>query len=257
MNRYDSPLGWLSISTTILTSVALLLTAMYWPALCLLAILLLDLCVVMRESNLRRTEIFRKTRHALGELRLAELHLSEKWQVSNYPHLSNPMSPCVSLQWTYRDGHIVNLPWALLVRGDCIVLRPGHISPGPCYDLQSKRHFSASEIYGASAAQLGDPPVKPVARAPIPDLVCCLESTPYLDNLRICLRNSLNRPPTIYNQQRYLVSVTSFSFISLNNNRFLLAAGDQVYSAMGLLHCLDHYAFRGPAAPARLRIGYI
>lgn len=215
MNRYDSPLGWFSISTTILTSGALLFTGLYWSGLCLLAILLLDLYVVMRESNLRRTEIFRKTRHALGELRLAEQHLSEKWQVSNYPHLSNPMSPCVSLQWTYRDGHIVNLPWALLVRGDCIVLRPGHISPGPCYDLQTKRRFSVSEIYGASTAQLGDPPVKPVARAPIPDLVCCLESTPYLDNLRLCLRNSLNRPPTIYNQQRYLVSVTSLVFVFL------------------------------------------
>ncbi|XP_062120729.1 transmembrane protein 94 isoform X2 [Drosophila sulfurigaster albostrigata] len=205
VNQYNSPLGWLSIGATLVTSGALLITGMCWPAICLLAILLLDLCVVIRESNLRRTEIFRKTRHALNELRLAEQHLSDKWQATNYPHLSNPMSPCVSLQWTYRDGHIVNLPWALLVRGDCIVLRPGHISPGPCHELKSQRHFSASEIYGGTAAQLGDPPVKPIARAPIPDLVCCLETTPYLDNLRLCLRNSLNRPPTIYNQQRYLL----------------------------------------------------
>ncbi|KAL7741242.1 hypothetical protein ACLKA6_015128 [Drosophila palustris] len=205
MNQYDSPLGWLSIGTTLVTSGALLITGMCWPAICLLAILLLDLCVVIRESNLRRTEIYRKTRHALSELRLAEQHLSDNWHVSNYPHLSNPMSPCVSLQWTYRDGHIVNLPWALLVRGDCIVLRPGHVSPGPCHELQSRRHFSTGEIYGASSAQLGEPPVKPTARAPIPDLVCCLESTPYLDNLRLCLQNSLNRPPTIYNQQRYLL----------------------------------------------------
>ncbi|XP_030557326.1 transmembrane protein 94-like isoform X2 [Drosophila novamexicana] len=215
--RYDSPLGWLSIGTTVLTSGALLITGMYWPAICLLVILLLDLYVVIRESNLRRTEIFRKTRHALGELRLAEQHLSENWHATNYPHLSNPMSPCVSLQWTYRDGHIVNLPWALLVRGDCIVLRPGHISPGPCHELQSKRFFNASEIYGVSAAQLGDPPVKPMARAPLPDLVCCLERTPYLDNLRLCLKNSLKRPPTIYNQQRYLLVtkyIQQWGFIS-------------------------------------------
>ncbi|XP_034473456.1 transmembrane protein 94 isoform X4 [Drosophila innubila] len=205
MNQYDSPLGWLSIGTTLVTSGSLLITGMCWPAICLLAILLLDLGVVIRESNLRRTEIYRKTRHALCELRLAEQHLSDNWHVSNYPHLSNPMSPCVSLQWTYRDGHIVNLPWALLVRGDCIVLRPGHMSPGPCNELQSRRHFSTGEIYGASATQLGDPPVKPTARAPIPNLVCCLESTPYLDSLRLCLKNSLNRPPTIYNQQRYLL----------------------------------------------------
>ncbi|XP_032591882.1 transmembrane protein 94 [Drosophila grimshawi] len=217
MNRYDSPLGWVSICTTLLTSGALLTTGMYWPAICLLVILILDLCVVIRESNLRRTEIYRKTRHALTEIRLAEQHLSDNWHASNYPHLSNPMSPCVSLQWTYRDGHIVNLPWALLVRGDCIVLRPGHISPGPCHELQSKRFFNASEIYGASAAQLGDPPVKPMARAPLPDLVCCLDRTPYLDNLRICLKNSLKRPPTIYNQQRYLLVtkyIQQWGFIS-------------------------------------------
>ncbi|KRG03523.1 transmembrane protein 94 isoform X2 [Drosophila mojavensis] len=217
MKRYDSPLGWLSIGTTLVTSGALLITGMFWPAICLLIILLVDLYVVIRESNLRRTEIFRKTRHALSELRLAEQHLSDNWHESNYPHLNNPMSPCVSLQWTYRDGHIVNLPWALLVRGDYIVLRPGHISPGPCHELQTKRFFNTSEIYGISAAQLGDPPVKPTARAPLPDLVCCLERTPYLENLRLCLKNSLKRPPTIYNQQRYLLVtkyIQQWGFIS-------------------------------------------
>lgn len=176
---------------------------MIWSPLCLLAILVLDLFVVVREHNLRRTEVFRKTRHALAEIRLAEQHFSDDWKPTNYPHLSNPMSPCVSLQWTYRDGVVVNLPWALLVKGDFIVLRPGHISPGPCHELETSRFFQNNEIYGA--APQGDPPVKPVARPPLPDLVCCLESTPYLDNLVVCLKNSLKRPPTIYNQQRYLV----------------------------------------------------
>ncbi|XP_017026173.1 transmembrane protein 94 isoform X1 [Drosophila kikkawai] len=215
VKRYDSPLGWLSIGTSLLASGALLITGMLWPALCLLAILSLDLFVVVRENNLRRTEIFRKTRHALAELRLAEEHFSDDWQPSNYPHLSNPMSPCVSLQWTYRDGIIVNLPWALLVRGDYIVLRPGHISPGPCYELETNKFFAANEIYGATPH--GDPPVKPVARPPLADLVCCLESTPYLDNLSVCLKNSLKRPPTIYNQQRYLLVtkyIQQWGFIS-------------------------------------------
>uniref|UniRef100_A0A6P4FP96 Transmembrane protein 94 isoform X1 n=1 Tax=Drosophila rhopaloa TaxID=1041015 RepID=A0A6P4FP96_DRORH len=215
VKRYDSPLGWLSIGTSLLASGALLITGMLWPALCLLAILSLDLFVVVRENNLRRTEIFRKTRHALGELQLAEQHFSDDWQPTNYPHLSNPMSPCVSLQWTYRDGKIVNMPWALLVRGDYIVLRPGHISPGPCHELETNKFFTANEIYGA--APHGDPPVKPVARPPLPDLVCCLESTPYLDNLTICLKKSLKRPPTIYNQQRYLLVtkyIQQWGFIS-------------------------------------------
>ncbi|XP_017063263.2 transmembrane protein 94 isoform X3 [Drosophila eugracilis] len=215
VKRYDSPLGWLSIGASLLASGALLITGMMWPALCLLAILSLDLFVVVRENNLRRTEIFRKTRHALAELQLAEQHFSADWQPANYPHLSNPMSPCVSLQWTYRDGKIVNLPWALLVRGDYIVLRPGHISPGPCHELETNKFFTANEIYGS--APHGDPPVKPVARPPLPDLVCCLESTPYLENLTVCLKNSLKRPPTIYNQQRYLLVtkyIQQWGFIS-------------------------------------------
>ncbi|XP_022228768.2 transmembrane protein 94 isoform X3 [Drosophila obscura] len=215
VKRYDSPLGWLSIGASLLTSGALLITGMLWPAICLLAILSLDFFVVIRENNLRRTEIFRKTRYALAELQLAEQHFSDDWQQSNYPHLSNPMSPCVSLQWTYRDGILVNLPWALLVRGDCIVLRPGHISPGPCHVLETSKCFEANEIYGA--APMGDPPVKPMARPPLPNLVCCLESTPYLENLSICLKNSLKRPPTIYNQQRYLLVtkyIQQWGFIS-------------------------------------------
>ncbi|XP_017094956.2 transmembrane protein 94 isoform X1 [Drosophila bipectinata] len=215
VKRYDSPLGWLSVGTSLLASGALLSTGMLWSALCLLAILILDLFVVVREHNLRRTEIFRKTRHALAEIRLAEQHFSDDWKPANYPHLSNPMSPCVSLQWTYRDGVVVNLPWALLVRGDFIVLRPGHISPGPCHELETNRFFQTNEIYGA--APQGDPPVKPVARPPLPDLVCCLESTPYLDNLIVCLKNSLKRPPTIYNQQRYLLVtkyIQQWGFIS-------------------------------------------
>ncbi|XP_017061107.2 transmembrane protein 94 isoform X2 [Drosophila ficusphila] len=215
VKRYDSPLGWLSIGATLLASGALLITGMLWPAICLLVILSLDLFVVVRENNLRRTEIYRKTRHALGELHLAEKHFSDDWQPGNYPHLSNPMSPCVSLQWTYRDGKIVNLPWALLVRGDHIVLRPGHISPGPCHEVETNKFFAVNEIYGA--APHGDPPVKPVARPPLPDLICCLESTPYLDNLSVCLKNSLKRPPTIYNQQRYLLVtkyIQQWGFIS-------------------------------------------
>ncbi|XP_026844124.1 transmembrane protein 94 isoform X1 [Drosophila persimilis] len=215
VKRYDSPLGWLSIGTSLLTSGALLITGMLWPAICLLAILSLDFFVVIRENNLRRTEIFRKTRYALAELQLAEQHFSDDWQPTNYPHLSNPMSPCVSLQWTYRDGILVNLPWALLVRGDCIVLRPGHISPGPCHVLETNKFFDANEIYGA--APMGDPPVKPMARPPLPNLVCCLERTPYLENLSICLKTSLKRPPTIYNQQRYLLVtkyIQQWGFIS-------------------------------------------
>lgn len=54
------------------------------------------------------------------------------WKAENYPHLCSPLSPCITLQWTYRDGHLVNLPWALLVAGDIIVIKPSQQSPGFC-----------------------------------------------------------------------------------------------------------------------------
>lgn len=40
-----------------------------------------------------------------------------------------PFSPSVTLQWTQRDGLLVNLPWALLVKGDIVHLKPGQTSP--------------------------------------------------------------------------------------------------------------------------------
>lgn len=54
------------------------------------------------------------------------------WKPENYPHLYSPLSPCITLQYTYRDGQMVNLPWALLVAGDIIVIRPGQQAPGYC-----------------------------------------------------------------------------------------------------------------------------
>lgn len=205
IQRYDSPLGWISITTSVLTTLVLLIAQSYVAAFLLAAILSIDLIIVIRESILRRTEIYRKTRLVLSDLRLAELELCSEWSASNYPHLCSPLSPCVTLQWTYRDGVIVNLPWALLVKDDYIVLRPGQITPGPCVEINGKKTFMAHEIYGV--AQTTEPPtVKPIARSPLPDLICCLQNTPYLDNLKLILQNSHKRPPTIYNQQRYLVS---------------------------------------------------
>lgn len=56
----------------------------------------------------------------------------------------------VTLQWTYRDGKIVNLPWALLVKDDIIVLRPGQITPADCSELNGKTKFHIGETYGQS-----------------------------------------------------------------------------------------------------------
>ena len=49
------------------------------------------------------------------------------WLPTNYPHLHTPLSSSVVLQWTLRNGSLVNLPWALLVEGDVILIKPGQV----------------------------------------------------------------------------------------------------------------------------------
>lgn len=199
---YENPLGWFPILVTLLSIACLFATRYYVSATILLLILTITIALVVRESNLRRTEVFRKIRLVLNEMSVAR-QLCPKWTTNNYPNLCSPLSPCVTLQWTYRDGRIVNLPWALLVRGDVLVIRPGQVAPGTCTEVSGKTKFNAGEMYGLSTRM--DAPAKPTARSPMPDLICTLETTPYLDNLQKILDKFLTRPATIYNQQRYLV----------------------------------------------------
>ncbi|XP_035897448.1 transmembrane protein 94 isoform X2 [Anopheles stephensi] len=198
-----SPLGWFPVLASLLCALSLTVTGYYWSAGLLAALLLLTVAVVVRENNLRKTEIYRKLRTVLIEIRLG-IVLCKDWTIDNYPHLCSPLSPCVTLQWTYRDGHVVNLPWALLVRGDHIVMRPGQVSPGTCQEVGGRgRRFKCGETYGLQ--QPTEPPVKPIARTPLPDLVCVVETTPYLDILRKSLDSFLDRPKTIINLQRDLL----------------------------------------------------
>ena len=59
-----------------------------------------------------------------------EVGSGEGWSPEHYPPLHSPPSASILLQWTERDGALINLPWALLVRDDVIHLRPGQVAPG-------------------------------------------------------------------------------------------------------------------------------
>ena len=52
-----------------------------------------------------------------------------RWQPDDYMSLFSPQTSSIMLQWTFRDGYLVNLPWTLLVMDDVIMLRPGKIAP--------------------------------------------------------------------------------------------------------------------------------
>ncbi|KAJ6638088.1 Transmembrane protein [Pseudolycoriella hygida] len=199
---YDSPMGWFPMLITLLSVFCLYATYYYLSATILLLILVATTILVIRENILRRTEIHRKTQTILEEIALAKI-LCKNWTEVNYPNLCCPLSPCVTLQWTYRDGIIVNLPWALLVQGDHIIIRPGQVAPGQCTEINNRHTFQSGETYGVF--QPSDPPLKPTARAPLPDLVCIMQVTPYLETLKTSFKSFLKRPATIYNQQRCLL----------------------------------------------------
>lgn len=86
-------------------------------------------------------------------------------------------------------------------------MRPGQHSPGSCKQIYPNtpelRSFKFNENYGLH--QPLEPPIRPVARQPLPDLTCIMETTPYLENLKTTLDKFLNRPPTIHNQLRHLL----------------------------------------------------
>lgn len=180
----------------------LLISSNYVAAVILLLVLVATVYLQIRENYLKKTELYRKVRDVLEELEAA-VELSNKWDANNFPHIYSPLSPCVSLQWCYRDGNVVNLPWALLVRGDYVILRPGQSAPEDCSELNGRHRFLAGETYRLQTQN--EPPSKPTARVPLGDLVLVLSKTPFVENLKTALDNFLNRPPTIFDQQRDLV----------------------------------------------------
>lgn len=146
---YDTPVCWFPIFLTFATFVGLLIIEHYFAATLLFFVCSSTVAIVIREDIFRRTEIFRKVHDALDDLNIAKI-LCKDWTDVNFPNLYCPMSPCVTLQWTYRDKRIVNLPWALLVKGDHIIIRPGQVAPGLCNEINGKRKFIGGETYGLS-----------------------------------------------------------------------------------------------------------
>ena len=85
-----------------------------------------DAALSCNEQRLRRLEMRRRVRHVVNRLR--QVRGQVRWSsASNYPHLHTPLTASIVLQWAVRDRRHVNLPWALLVRGDLIMLKPGQV----------------------------------------------------------------------------------------------------------------------------------
>ncbi|KAK3883547.1 hypothetical protein Pcinc_012150 [Petrolisthes cinctipes] len=162
--------------------------------------------LVWWDTRLRHHELPRLTHLILKELR--ELQSTVSWSPEHYPHLHCPLSPCITLQWTRRDGHTINLPWSLLVRGDTVLLRPGQKVPGRCRPLQDSGGGTGGELqmgdtFSPHLEGIGEGFSSPKARTPLRATPHLLLETPYITNLRTLLAEALNRPVTVFNKQRH------------------------------------------------------
>lgn len=105
----------------------------------ILLYLIASIVLELYDNKLRHQEVPERVRAVLKVIK-EKIEVAE-WAPENYPDLFSPFSPCITLQWTYRDSKLVNLPWSLLVKGDIILIRPGQISPGYCEALDKTSEF--------------------------------------------------------------------------------------------------------------------
>ncbi|XP_063896687.1 transmembrane protein 94 [Helicoverpa armigera] len=220
-----------------------------WEAFFLFVILLVNFLVAFNEEYLYRNEIPHRIRKVLETL--DEAIESSKWKENHYPHLCAPYSPCVILQWTYRDSTIVNLPWALLVEGDVIVLRPGQEVPGHCRGLQPEdpEQFFG-QIFQPTTPQK-DNFSTPRIRTPHRNKAYRMCETPYLKNLKLALEQATIRPVTVFEKQRYLCTVKIMEGIVLPLVISLVVIASfvrHVYHLPGITHWTEIYFLQTIAA---------
>ncbi len=101
--------------------------AWLWLATCVCALwAVADGLLAWHDEFLRGVELRRRSRHVLNRLRQVKdlVH----WNSHHYPHPHTPLSASIVLQWAIRDRRHVNVPWALLVEGDLILMKPGQVS---------------------------------------------------------------------------------------------------------------------------------
>ena len=112
----------------------LTLAGYYAECVIIAALTLINAYLGVRERFLTQNEMRQRIEHVLN--RLKEVSPRLDWPgPQNYPHLHTPLTASVILQWTIRDREQVNLPWALLVKGDLIMMKPGQSAPGLCHSV--------------------------------------------------------------------------------------------------------------------------
>merc|ERR1712141_218482 len=103
-----------------------------------MVLVILNILLNIWEGFQSKVEMRRRVEHVLRQLVYVK-DRGVKWTPENFPHLHTPLSASATLQWTLRDGKKVNCPWALLVEGDIILIKPGQICPGKCTSVEDPK----------------------------------------------------------------------------------------------------------------------
>ncbi|KAK6187158.1 hypothetical protein SNE40_005244 [Patella caerulea] len=188
-----------------------LLDVNWWlvEAVVLFLSVVVNIMFIISDNNKNRFEYIRL--HQLALDRIKEYVDQHHWHNSSYPNLHSPISPCISLQWTLRDGQIVNLPSVLLVKGDIILMRCGQNSPGKCKQIDPTVDGEDIVLYGGDVYNPLDSDIpeyvtSPIGRHPVETTKFIMLDTPYIENLRLTLEDKSKHPDSMIENERHLIS---------------------------------------------------
>ncbi|KAL6481253.1 hypothetical protein MHYP_G00093330 [Metynnis hypsauchen] len=172
-----------------------------------LLLLLAGLVSMAALQQLKSSEMPRRVETLLNSLQEFLQHPPSDW-LKGTEDLFTPSSPAVSLQWTYRDGRLVNLPVSLLVEGDIISLRPGNEAPTELRGIQEEEHvvLSRSDVF----SHLSSPPSpldngRPRPHRLVQPQLFRVTKTPAVEVVQRCLELSQHRPISVLDNERFTV----------------------------------------------------
>ncbi|XP_065226328.1 transmembrane protein 94 isoform X2 [Planococcus citri] len=193
-----------------------------YTILLLFFLLVVNFGVVFWDHYLRMNEFNTRIVYILKLLKKTER--KNDWHADLLPNLYTPHSPSVSLQWTIRDGHLVNLPAVLLAKDDIIVMRPGQQSPAQAEALEPSENGSYETLQpdqlfacGAGGSENVDAndSYQSIIREPFQDRVFKVKQAPYISQLNSIKDKYLKRPTSLYNKARYLLFGKCIHHVSL------------------------------------------
>ncbi|XP_078609989.1 transmembrane protein 94-like isoform X2 [Branchiostoma floridae x Branchiostoma japonicum] len=199
------------------------------------------------DGKLHQEEMINKVKVALKKLEGCIQSCSDLgWPENLYPDLYMPSCPAITAIWTYRDSQQVNLPAALLVRGDIIALRPGQTTPVRCRQLQGdgSLELHPGDTYSPSVPDSQDPPSSPRGVTPLRTCRFLVTQTAFTDNIRMCLENCHRRPVSVQDRERHdvhrlvewrLLPLTLVLVLLVNLLRYFLLRDDVGHWAEMLL----------------------